>query len=171
MATAVFCIAKSELQAIDIVDGLKASGFSSGDVSVLFPDKGSSRDFAHERHTKAPEGATAGASTGGVLGGALGWLAGIGSLAIPGLGPFIAAGPIMGALSGAAAGAAVGGIAGALIGMGIPEHEAKLYEGKVRGGNILISVHTEDSTERRRAKEVFERAGAEDVASKQEASV
>ena len=171
MATAVFCIAKSELQAIDIVDGLKASGFSSGDVSVLFPDKGSSRDFAHEQKTKAPEGATAGASTGGILGGALGWLAGIGSLAIPGLGPFIAAGPIMGALSGAAAGAAVGGIAGALIGMGIPEHEAKLYEGKVRGGNILISVHTEDSTERRRAKEVFESAGAEDVATKQEASV
>jgi len=171
MATAVFCIAKSELQAIDIVDGLKASGFSSGDVSVLFPDKGSSRDFAHEQKTKAPEGATAGASTGGVLGGALGWLAGIGSLAIPGLGPFIAAGPIMGALSGAAAGAAVGGIAGALIGMGIPEHEAKLYEGKVRGGNILISVHTEDSTERRRAKEVFESAGADDVATKQEASV
>jgi hypothetical protein len=109
---AVFCIAKSELQAIDIVDGLKASGFSSGDVSVLFPDKGASRDFAHEQKTKAPEGATAGASTGGVLGGALGWLAGIGTLAIPGLGPFIAAGPIMGALSGAAAGAAVGGIAG-----------------------------------------------------------
>ena len=171
MARAVFCIAKSELQAIDIVDGLKASGFSSGDVSVLFPDKGASRDFAHEQKTKAPEGATAGASTGGVLGGALGWLAGIGTLAIPGLGPFIAAGPIMGALSGAAAGAAVGGIAGALIGMGIPEHEAKLYEGKVRGGNILISVHTEDGEERRRAKEVFEGAGAEDVATKQEASV
>jgi len=171
MARAVFCIAKSELQAIDIVDGLKASGFSSGDVSVLFPDKGASRDFAHEQKTKAPEGATAGASTGGVLGGALGWLAGIGTLAIPGLGPFIAAGPIMGALSGAAAGAAVGGIAGALIGMGIPEHEAKLYEGKVRGGNILISVHTEDGEERRRAKDVFEGAGAEDVATKQEASV
>jgi len=168
---AVFCIAKSELQAIDIVDGLKASGFSSGDVSVLFPDKGASRDFAHEQKTKAPEGATAGASTGGVLGGALGWLAGIGTLAIPGLGPFIAAGPIMGALSGAAAGAAVGGIAGALIGMGIPEHEAKLYEGKVRGGNILISVHTEDGEERRRAKDVFEGAGAEDVSTKQEASV
>jgi hypothetical protein len=168
---AVFCIAKSELQAIDIVDGLKASGFSSGDVTVLFPDKGASRDFAHEQKTKAPEGATAGASTGGVLGGALGWLAGIGTLAIPGLGPFIAAGPIMGALSGAAAGAAVGGIAGALIGMGIPEHEAKLYEGKVRGGNILISVHTEDGEERRRAKDVFEGAGAEDVSTKQEASV
>ena len=168
---AVFCIAKSELQAIDIVDGLKASGFSSGDVSVLFPDKGASRDFAHEQRTKAPEGATAGASTGGVLGGALGWLAGIGTLAIPGLGPFIAAGPIMGALSGAAAGAAVGGIAGALIGMGIPEHEAKIYEGKVRGGNILISVHTEDGEERRRAKDVFEGAGAEDVSTKQEASV
>ena len=171
MAKAVFCIAKSELQAIDIVDGLKASGFSSGDVSVLSPDRGGSRDFAHEQKTKAPEGAAAGAGTGGVLGGALGWLAGIGTLAIPGLGPFIAAGPIMGALSGAAAGAAVGGVAGALIGMGIPEHEAKLYEGKVRGGNILISVHTEDRTERQRAKEVFEGAGAENVSSKEEASV
>ena len=171
MAKAVFCIAKSELQAIDIVDGLKASGFSSGDVSVLFPDKGASRDFAHEQRTKAPEGAAAGAGTGGVLGGALGWLAGIGTLAIPGLGPFIAAGPIMGALSGAAAGAAVGGVAGALIGLGIPEHEAKLYEGKVRGGNILISVHTEDRTERQRAKEVFEGAGADNVSSKEEASV
>jgi hypothetical protein len=171
MAKAVFCIAKSELQAIDIVDGLKATGFSSGDVSVLFPDKGASRDFAHEQKTKAPEGAAAGAGTGGVLGGALGWLAGIGTLAIPGLGPFIAAGPIMGALGGAAAGAAVGGVAGALIGMGIPEHEAKLYEGKVRGGNILISVHTEDRAERQRAKEVFEGAGAENVSSKEEASV
>lgn len=171
MAKAVFCIAKSELQAIDIVDGLKASGFSSGDVSVLFPDKGTSRDFAHEQKTKAPEGATAGASTGGILGGALGWLAGIGTLAIPGLGPFVAAGPIMAALSGAAAGAAVGGVAGALVGMGIPEHEAKLYEGKVRGGNILISVHTEDAEERRRAKEVFANAGAENVSSKEEASV
>ena len=168
---AVFCIAKSELQAIDIVDGLKASGFSSGDVSVLFPDKGASRDFAHEQKTKAPEGATAGASTGGVLGGALGWLAGIGTLAIPGLGPFIAAGPIMAALAGAGVGGAVGGLTGALVGMGIPEHEAKLYEGKVRGGNILISVHTEDGEERRRAKDVFEGAGAEDVSTKQEASV
>ena len=171
MARAVFCIAKSELQAIDIVDGLKASGFSSGDVSVLFPDKGASRDFAHEQKTKAPEGAAAGAGTGGVVGGALGWLAGIGTLAIPGLGPFIAAGPIMAALSGAAAGAAVGGVAGALIGMGIPEHEAKLYEGKVRGGNILISVHTEDRAERQRAKEVFENAGADNVSTKEEASV
>jgi hypothetical protein len=171
MARAVFCIARSELQAIDIVDGLKASGFSSGDVSVLFPDKGASRDFAHEQKTKAPEGAAAGAGTGGVLGGTLGWLAGIGTLAVPGLGPFIAAGPIMGALSGAAAGAAVGGIAGALVGMGIPEHEAKLYEGKVRGGNILISVHTEDRGERQRAKEVFESAGADNVSTKEEASV
>jgi len=171
MAKALFCIAKSELQAIDIVDGLKGSGFSSGDVSVLFPDKGASRDFAHEQKTKAPEGAAAGAGTGGVLGGALGWLAGIGTLAIPGLGPFVAAGPIMAALSGAAAGAAVGGLTGALVGMGIPEHEAKLYEGKVRGGNILISVHTEDREERRRAKEVFEGAGAEHVVSKEEATV
>jgi hypothetical protein len=171
MAKAVFCIAKSELQAIDIVDGLKAAGFSSGDVSVLFPDKGATRDFAHEQKTKAPEGAAAGAGTGGVLGGALGWLAGIGTLAIPGLGPFVAAGPIMAALSGAAAGAALGGLTGALVGLGIPEHEAKLYEGKVRGGNILISVHTEDRDERRRARDVFENAGGEHVSSKEEASV
>src|SRR4029453_10204398 len=163
---AVFGIAKQRSQAEMIVNDLRNAGFSQNDISVLFPDTSGTRDFAHEKGTKMPEGATAGASTGGVLGGALGWLAGIGTLAIPGLGPFIAAGPIMGALSGAAAGAAVGGIAGALIGMGIPEHEAKLYEGKVRGGNILISVHTEDGEERRRAKDVFEGAGAEDVSTK-----
>src|SRR5689334_25175455 len=116
---AVFCIAKSEPQAVNIVDGLRAAGFSNRDVSVLFPDKGQTRDFAHEKNTKAPEGAATGAGTGGVLGGVFGWLVGIGSLAIPGLGPFIAAGPIMAALSGAAAGAAIGGISGALIGMGI----------------------------------------------------
>lgn len=171
MAKAVFCIAKSEGQAVNIVDDLKASGFSNSDVSVLFPDKGITRDFAHEQKTKAPEGAAAGAGTGGVLGGTLGWLAGIGTLAIPGLGPFVAAGPIMAALSGAAAGAAVGGITGALVGMGIPEHEAKLYEGKVKGGNILISAHADDRDERKRAQEVFRRAGAEDISYKEETSV
>src|SRR5689334_24349583 len=119
MEKAVFCIAKTESQAAGIVDQLKAAGFSNNDISVLFPDKGGTRDFAHEQHTKAPEGAATGAGTGGVLGGVFGWLVGIGSLAIPGLGPFIAAGPIMAALSGAAAGAAIGGISGALIGMGI----------------------------------------------------
>ena len=163
MAKAVFCIAKSEAQATTIVDQLKTAGFSNNDISALFPDKSGTKDFAHEQNTKAPEGAAAGAGTGGILGGAFGWLVGIGALAIPGLGPFIAAGPIMAALSGAAAGAALGGLSGALIGMGIPEYEAKRYEGRVKDGNILISVHTEDSTERERAKEIFTRAGAEDI--------
>ena len=171
MAQAVFCLAKTEAQAISIVEHLKAAGFSPNDISVLFPDKTGTKDFAHEHHTKAPEGAATGAGTGGVLGGALGWLVGIGALAIPGLGPFIAAGPIMAALSGAAAGAALGGITGALIGLGIPEYEAKRYEGKIREGNVLISVHAEDRHERARAKAIFEEAGAEDVADTSEARV
>ena len=171
MAKAVFCIAQSEAQATTIVDELKAAGFSNNDISVLFPDKTGTKDFAHEQQTKAPEGAATGAGTGGVLGGALGWLVGIGALAIPGLGPLVAAGPIMAALSGAAAGAAVGGLSGALIGMGIPEYEAKRYEGKVKDGNILVSVHTEDSTERDRVKEIFTRAGADDISYTGEARV
>jgi hypothetical protein len=171
MAQAVFCLARTEAQAIRIVDQLKAAGFSHNDISVLFPDKAGTRDFAHEQHTKAPEGAAAGAGTGGVLGGTLGWLVGIGALAIPGLGPFIAAGPIMAALSGAAAGAALGGLTGALIGLGIPEYEAKRYEGKVKEGNLLISVHTEESTERARARQIFEQEGAEDIADTAEARV
>jgi len=168
---AVFCIAHGYDQAMGIVNQLKSAGFSNNDISVLLPDKRGTKDFAHEQHTKAPEGATTGAGTGGVLGGALGWLAGIGTLAIPGLGPFIAAGPIMAALSGAAVGAAVGGITGALIGMGIPEYEAKRYEGKVKGGNILISVHSESSEETSRAKDIFEAAGAEDIATSGEAGI
>ncbi len=166
----VFCIATSRYQAERIVDRLKSAGFSNNDVSVLFPDKETTRDFAHEKNTKAPEGAVAGASTGGVLGGALGWLAGIGALAIPGVGPFIAAGPVIAALSGVAVGAAVGGIAGALIGLGIPELEAKRYEGKVKAGNILLSVHTENSNELKSAKEIFEQEGAEDVCTSGESS-
>ena len=171
MAQAVFGLAKSESHAIAIVEQLKAAGFSANDISVLFPDKKGTKDFAHEHHTKAPEGAAAGAGTGGLLGGALGWLVGIGALAIPGLGPFIAAGPIMAALSGAAAGAALWGIAGALIGLGIPEYVAKRYEGKIKEGHVLISVHTDDRTERSRAKEILEHAGAEDVADTSEARV
>jgi hypothetical protein len=166
----VFCIATSRGQADDIVGRLKTASFSNNDISVLFPDKDSTRDFAHEKNTKAPEGAAAGAGTGGVLGGALGWIAGIGALAIPGVGPFVAAGPIMAALSGAAIGAAAGGIAGALIGMGIPELEAKRYEGKVKAGNLLISVHTESSEEIKRAKDIFTAAGAEDICTTGEAS-
>jgi len=171
MSKAVFCIAKTQTQAEAIVDQLKMSGFSYDDISVLFPDKQGSKDFAHEHHTKAPEGAATGAGAGGVVGGTLGLLAGIGALAIPGVGPFIAAGPIMAALSGAAVGATVGGIAGALIGLGIPEFEAKRYEGKIQKGNILISVHTEDSNEAARAKEIFEQNNAEDISSTKEAGV
>ena len=171
MAKAVFCIAKSEEQATHIVNQLKEAGFSNNDVSVLLPDRAGSRDFAHEHHTKAPEGAATGAIAGGVMAGVLGWLVGIGSLAIPGVGPLIAAGPILAALSGAAAGGAVGGLAGGLVGLGIPEYEAKQYEGKVKNGNILISVHTEDSKERGVAKEIFERAHAEDVSYTGEARV
>jgi hypothetical protein len=171
MAKAVIAIAKSEDQAVRIVEQLKAAGFSNNDVSVLLPDRAGSRDFAHEHHTKAPEGAATGAVVGGLAAGALGWLIGIGSLAIPGVGPLIAAGPIMAALSGAAAGGAVGGLAGALVGMGIPEYEAKQYEGKVKNGNILISVHTDDSKQRQLAKEIFERAHAEDISATGEARV
>lgn len=166
----VFCIATSRPQADRIVGNLKAALFSNNDISVLFPDKDTTRDFAHEKNTKAPEGAVAGAGTGGVIGGALGWIAGIGALAIPGVGPFIAAGPIIAALSGAAVGAAVGGIAGGLIGLGIPEIEAKRYEGKVQAGNILISVHTENSVEIDRAKDIFTKSGGEDICSTGEAS-
>src|SRR5512133_4163165 len=151
MSKSVFCLTDNEIQAEKIVEDLKAAGFSNNDISALFPDKSGTKDFAHEQHTKAPEGAATGAGTGGVLGGALGWLVGIGALAIPGLGPFIAAGPIMAALSGAAAGAALGGIAGALIGMGIPELEAKQYEGKIKDGNILVSIHTQSSDDQCRA--------------------
>jgi hypothetical protein len=171
MAKAVFGIAKSEEQATRIVNSLKEAGFSNDDVSVLLPDRAGSRDFAHEHHTKAPEGAAAGAVAGGVMAGVLGWLVGIGTIAIPGVGPLIAAGPIMAALSGAAAGGAVGTLAGALVGLGIPEYEAKQYEGKVKNGNILISVHTEDSKERNAAKEIFDRAHAEDVSYTGEARV
>jgi len=166
----VFCIATSRNQADQIVERLKFANFSNNDISALFADKGTNRDFAHEKNTKAPEGAVAGAGTGGVVGGALGWIAGIGALAIPGVGPFIAAGPIIAALSGAAIGAAVGGIAGGLIGLGIPELEAKRYEGKIKAGNILISVHTDSSEEITRAKDIFTKAGAQDICTTGEAS-
>jgi len=161
----VFCIAISRSQADEIVDNLRDGGFSNNDISVLFPDKDTTRDFAHEKNTKAPEGIATGAGSGGVIGGALGWLAGIGALAIPGVGPFIAAGPIMAALSGAALGATVGGIAGGLIGLGIPELEARRYEGKVKAGNILLSVHTENSAEIKRAEKIFKDSGAQDICS------
>jgi hypothetical protein len=171
MAKAVFGLVDNEYQAERVVEELRNAGFSNNDISVLFPDKTGTRDFAHEQHTKAPEGAATGAATGGVVGGVLGWLAGVGSLAIPGLGPFIAAGPIMAALAGAGAGAAAGGLTGALIGLGIPEYEAKLYEGKIKEGNILIAVHSENSEETKRAKQMFERAGAHDISYTEEEGV
>ena len=171
MEKAVFGIASTEAQAISIADDLKLAGFTPNQVSVLFPDKSGTRDFAHEQHTKAPEGATVGGGSGAVLGGAVGWLLGIGALAIPGLGPLIAAGPIMAALAGAGVGAAAGGLTGALIGMGIPELEAKQYEGKIRAGNILISIHTDNSDERTRAEDILKRAGATDISYTGEASV
>lgn len=163
---AIFGVAASETQAIRIVNGLRNAGFADQDVSVLSPQRMGDTTLGHEAHTKAPEGASAGAGTGGVVGGVVGLLAGIGLLAIPGLGPLVAAGPILGTLSGMAAGAGVGGIAGALIGLGIPEVEAKLYEGRVREGNILITAHVGDNDELgNRAKSVFEAEGATDVRS------
>lgn len=162
MSTCVFCTA-NEPQTEVIIDKLKAAGFGSNDISVLMSDKGDTRKFAIDNETKAPEGAVAGYGTGFAIGGGLGWLAGIGALAIPGLGPFIAAGPIMAALSGAAVGGVVGTLTGALIGMGIPEYEARKYEGRVKSGSSLISVHSEDSDETKRAKGILERAGAQDI--------
>src|SRR5258706_9597051 len=141
------------------------SGFSNDDISVLLPDNKSTREFAHEKNTKAPEGTTTGVTTGGAIGGTLGLLAGIGALAIPGVGPFIAAGPIMGALAGLGVGGAVGGFVGALVGMGIPEYEAKRYEGRLKNGGVLLSVHCDTSDEIKRAKELLKETGAEDVSS------
>src|ERR1700736_2103259 len=168
--TAVFGIYSSHSQVESAVDALRAAGFRNTDISVLFPENVGSKDFAHEKGTKAPEGATTGAGTGALIGGGLGWLAGIGALAIPGLGPFIAAGPIMAALAGAGVGGAVGGITGALIGMGIPEYEAKRYEGRVKQGGILLAVHCDTAEEVKRAKDILQRTGAEDISSAGEAS-
>src|SRR6202166_665660 len=168
--TAVFGIYPNYASVENGVDGLKAAGFSNRDISVLFPQSAGSKDFAHEKGTKAPEGATAGAGTGAVVGGTMGWLLGIGALAIPGLGPFIAAGPIMAALAGAGVGGAVGGITGALVGMGIPEYEAKRYEGRVKDGGILLSVHSDPSDWTKKAKEVLQRTGAQDISSTGEAT-
>src|SRR6201987_4475512 len=169
--TAVFGTSPTTEGAERAVDVLISAGFPSGDISVLLPDNRSTREFAHEKATKAPEGATAGVTTGGVIGGTIGVLAGVGVLAIPGIGPFIAAGPIMAGLAGLGVGGAVGGIVGALVGMGIPEYEAKRYEGRVKDGGILVSVHCDSSEEVSRAKDVLKRAGGEDVASSGEKSV
>jgi hypothetical protein len=168
--TAVFGIYRDEEHVTDAVEAFRTAGFRNTDISVLFPDNRGTKDFAHEKNTKAPEGTAAGATSGMLLGGTLGWLAGIGALAIPGLGPFIAAGPIVAALAGAGAGGALGGLVGALVGMGIPEYEAKRYEGRIRGGGILASVHCDDSEWVGRAKKIMQETGAEDIGSANEAS-
>jgi len=169
--TAVYGIYATPGTAEAAVDHLLARGFTNSSISVLLPDDESTRAFAHEKSTKAPEGTATGATTGGVVGGTLGLLAGIGALAIPGVGPLIAAGPIMATLAGVGVGGAVGGLVGALVGMGIPEYEAKRYEGKIKGGNILISVHSEDSEQTKRAKAIFEEFGAQDISTTGEAGV
>src|SRR6187401_1110290 len=163
--TAVFGLYPTVDRAERAVDELVAAHFDNADVSVLIADNQSSKDFAHEKQTKAPEGATTGVTAGGTLGGTLGLLAGIGALAIPGVGPFIAAGPIMGALAGIGVGGAVGGLVGALVGMGIPEYEAKRYEGRLKEGGVLLSVHCATSDEITRAKKILEQSGAGDIAS------
>ena len=168
--TAVFGIYKSSAQAESAVDRIIAAGFSNNDISVLLPDTHSSKEFAHEKNTKAPEGTTTGVTTGGVIGGTLGLLAGIGALAIPGIGPLIAAGPIVAALAGLGVGGTVGGLTGALIGLGMPEFEAKRYEGRMNKGGILLSVHCDTSDEIKRAKQVLEATRAEDVSSTGESS-
>lgn len=168
--TAVFGIYPDRAAVEEAVEHLRNAGFRNTDVSILLPENTGNKDFAHEKNTKAPEGATTGGVAGGVIGGALGWLAGIGMLAIPGIGPFMAAGPILAMLGGIGVGGTVGGIAGALIGMGIPEYEAKRYEGRVRDGGILLSVHADNSDWIRRAKETLAHTGAHDIGATGEAA-
>jgi hypothetical protein len=163
--TAVFGVYPTRESADTAVDALRTRGFRSTDVSVLFPQNDGSKDFGHEKGTKSAEGAVAGGGTGAIIGGALGWLAGIGMLAIPGVGPFIAAGPIVATLAGMGAGGAVGGTTGALIGLGIPEYQAKRYEGRMRKGGILLSVHADDQDWANKGKQVLEQTGAEDISS------
>lgn len=167
--TAVFGIYETRPATEEAVDALRRASFRSEDISALFPDNAGTKDFAYEKHTKAPEGAATGATSGAVVGGVLGWLTGIGLIAIPGIGPFIAAGPIMAALAGAGAVGMVGGVVGALVGMGIPEYEAKRYEGRVKHGAILLSVHCDNSEWVKRAEEVLKSTGAEDISSSGEA--
>ncbi len=168
--TSVFGIYPTRSAAEEAVDALRRAGFRNTDISALLPDNAGTKDFAHEKNTKAPEGATTGATSGAIVGGVLGWLSGIGMLAIPGIGPLIAAGPIVAALAGAGAVGVVGGIVGTLVGLGIPEYEAKRYEGRVKHGGILLSVHCDSSDWVNRAEEIFKRTGGEDVASSAEAS-
>jgi hypothetical protein len=168
--TAVFGLYHSRLQAELSVEQLLRAGFSNDDVSVLMQDSQSTKEFAHEKNTKAPEGTTTGVAAGGVVGGTLGLLAGIGALAIPGVGPFIAAGPIMATLAGLGVGGAVGGLIGALVGMGIPEYEAKRYAGQIKEGGVLLSVHCDTSEEITKAKELLKHTGAQDISSSGEST-
>jgi hypothetical protein len=163
--TAVFGIYKTVAQAERAVDTLKSAGYTNNDISVLLTDAQTSHDFAHQKGTKAPEGTTAGATTGGVIGGTLGLLAGLGTLAIPGLGILLVAGPIVATLAGVGAGGAAGGIIGALVGLGIPEYEAKRYEGQVKNGGVLMSIHCDTSDAISRAKDILKGTGAEDISS------
>ncbi len=163
MHKSVIGLVHNNVEAENLVSALRSFGFSDNNISVLFPDKEGTKDFAHKNSTKAPEGAVTGATAGGVVGGAIGLLAGVGALAIPGVGPLIAAGPIMAALSGAAVGATVAGITGALIGLGIPEYEAKMYEGKIRDGNILVAVHGENNDQLKQAEDLFKANKATDI--------
>jgi hypothetical protein len=167
---AVFGIFRDRASLENAVSSLKGAGFRSTDISALFPDNSGTKELAHEMHTKAPEGAVAGASSGAVLGGVLGWLVGIGAIAIPGLGPFIAAGPIVTALAGMGVGGTAGGITGALVGMGMPEYEAKRYEGLIRSGGILLSVHCDDTSWSRRASDILKDSKAYDVSATAEAA-
>lgn len=166
---AVFGVYRTRRDVENAVQALQDADFRHEDVSVLFSHTTGTKDFAHEKHTKAPEGSTAGAGTGAVIGGALGWLTGIGALAIPGVGPLIAVGPIVAALAGIGTGSVIGGIAGALIGMGIPEYEAKRYEGRIKEGGILLSVHCDNSDWKKKAMDILKQSGAEDIGSKSEA--
>ena len=167
--TAVFGIYPDRLSTENAVAALREAGFRSTDISVLFPENSGTKDFAHEKGTKAPEGVATGATSGAVVGGALGWLAGIGAIVIPGIGPLIAAGPIIGALTGLGVGGTVGGIAGGLIGLGIPEYEAKRYEGRIKEGNILLSVHADDSEWTNKAERILKDTGADNISSTSEA--
>lgn len=168
--TAVFGIYQTRTAAEETVDALRQGGFRNTDISALLPDNVGTKDFAIEKNTKAPEATTTGAGSGAVIGGVLGWLTGIGLLVIPGVGPLLAAGPIVAALAGVGAGGVVGGVVGALVGFGIPEYEAKRYEGRVKHGGILLSVHCDDHDWVKKAEEILKRTGAEDIASSSEAS-
>lgn len=168
--TSVYAIYKTQAQLVNGIDQLRGQQFRHEDISVLMPENNGNKELTTEMNSKAPEGATAGGAAGAVIGGGLGWLLGIGALAIPGLGPFIAAGPIMAALAGLGAGATLGGIAGGLAGMGLPEYEAKRYEGQVKEGGILISVHCDSSEWAERAKKILDSTGAKDISSGGEGS-